>query len=295
MLGTTQYPMYLFKGEQAGTIFEGGTGSMGPVLREQLQSLGIDGDYMKQIVVTHAHPDHVMAVPLFREMFPGVAVLASEHASKTLGAEKAVSFFCKMDDALTNSLISSGLITDEQRRAPMNENLIPVDGVLKEGDKVEVDEGVAFQVFETPGHSECSLSFYEPDNRVLIISDATGYYLPQANFWWPNYFSGYGTYVATIERLAEMGADVLCLSHNAVIQGADDVATYFRETLDATRKYHERIVNETQAGKTVREIAQTLGEDVYQKTPLLPVDFFQKNCALLVKLSLTHEGIGKEK
>lgn len=295
MLGTTQYPLYLFRGQKYGTIFEGGTGAMGPVLREQMQTLGIDGDSVKQVVVTHAHPDHVMAVPLFRDLFPEVSVLASESASKTLSAEKAISFFVKMDDALTASLIGNGVIQDEYRRPPMTDSHIAVDRILRAGDTIEVDEGVVFQVLETPGHSECSLSFHEPNGKVLIISDATGYYLPQEQYWWPNYFSGYGAYVDSIECLANKGAEVLCLSHNAVIQGASDVAAYFRNSLDATRQYHDRIINETKAGKTTREIAHTLGEEVFQKTPLFPVEFFQKNCGLLAKLSLAHEGIREEK
>ena len=98
MLGTAPYPLYLYCGTQTGTLFEGGTGSMGPVLRNQLQSLGIAGDYVRQAVVTHAHPDHVMAIPMFRELFPHVAILASAPAAKTLGAEKALSFFAKIDD-----------------------------------------------------------------------------------------------------------------------------------------------------------------------------------------------------
>jgi glyoxylase-like metal-dependent hydrolase (beta-lactamase superfamily II) len=199
-----------------------------------------------------------------------------------------------MDDALTAWLISNRVISEDQRRPPLTENQIMVDRVLKEGDTIDVDEGVSFQVFETPGHSECSLSFFEPSAKVLIISDATGFYLPKDEFWWPCYFSGYGPYVASIERLAEVGAEVLCLSHNAVIQGADDVAAYFQGTLDALRQYHERIVSASKAGKTVREIAESLGEEVFQKTPQFPVEFFQKNCGLLVKLSLAHEGIGKE-
>jgi glyoxylase-like metal-dependent hydrolase (beta-lactamase superfamily II) len=295
MLGTAQYPLYLFRGQQCCTIFEGGTGAMGPVLREQLKQIGVECDAVGQVVVTHAHPDHVMAVPLFREMFPRVSVLASEAASQTLSAEKAISFFVKMDDALTDSLIDNGVIKDEHRRPPMAEAQIAVDRILKDGDTIEVDDDTAFQVLETPGHSDCSLSFYEPKSKVLIISDATGYFLPQEKYWWPNYFTGYGPYVESIERLASLNADVLCLSHNAVVQGAEDVADYFQGTLDATRQYHERIVGEAKAGKTPREIAATLGEEVYQKTPLFPVQFFQKNCGLLVKLSLAHEGIGVEK
>ena len=123
------------------------------------------------------------------------------------------------------------------------------------------------------------------------VSDATGYYLPQDHSWWPNYFSGYADYVRSIERLAGLGAEVLCLSHNGVIEGADDVADYFRDALAATRQYHDRIVAEAKAGKPARQIAEALGTEIHAKAPLLPLDFFQKNCGLLVKLSLKHEGI----
>ena len=90
----------------------------------------------------------------------------------------------------------------------------------------------------------------------------------------------------SIERLAALQAELLCLSHNAAIRGKESVAEYFRAALAGHTPYHERIVQEAQAGKSPREIAETLGNEAYARTPLLPVDFFQKNCSLLVKQSL---------
>ena len=81
MLGTGAYPLFLFKGQQQGAIIEGGVGAMGPLVLEQMDKLGIAREFVKQLIVTHAHPDHVMAVPLLREMFPGITVLASETAA----------------------------------------------------------------------------------------------------------------------------------------------------------------------------------------------------------------------
>ena len=294
MLGTNLYPLYLYRGPARGTLVEGGTGAMGPVLRRQLQELGIGGDFVQQLIVTHAHPDHVLAVPLIRELFPQVAVLASAAAAKTLAVEKAVAFFCKMDDALTAALVKSGVVAADQPRTLPPGNRIAVDRVLREGDRIAVDEGVELQVLETPGHSECSLSFYEPRQRLLIISDATGYYVPEHGYWWPNYFTDYARYVDSIQRLAVLDAEVLCLSHNAVIRGAADVAEYFRGALAATQQFHERIVAATQAGQAPAQIAATLGAEVYQKTQLMPPEFFEKNCGLLVKLSLQHAGLAPQ-
>jgi len=290
MLGTNQYPLYLLRGPQAGTLVEGGTGAMGPLLREQLQTLGIAADSIKQVIVTHAHPDHVMAVPMFRELFPGVTVLASAVAAKTLANEKAVGFFCKVDDTLTGALLSAGAITDQHRRPPLAANQIAIDRTVRDGDTIAVDGGT-LEVLETPGHSDCSLSFYDRARRILIISDATGYFVPEHGYWWPNYFSDYGAYVRSIERLAALDAEVLCLSHNAAIHGAADVAAYLQGALAATQQYHQRIIDDTQSGKPPPEIAAALGADVHQRTQLMPLDFFEKNCSLLIKLSLKHAGL----
>jgi len=295
MLGTNEYPLFLFKGEREGTIFEGGVGAMGPLMLQQMEGLGIGKGFVRQVVITHAHPDHVMAVPLFRQAFPGITVVASEVAAKTLAAEKAISFFRKVDDALANSLMKAGLIAEEHRPQPLAEKQIAVDRVIKDGDAIAVDVAVSFNVLETPGHSECSLSFHEPRERILIISDATGYYMPDHDYWWPNYFTGYGTYLSSMERVAELRAEVLCLSHNGVIKGAEDIKSYFSGAIAATREYHNRIIDEAKAGKSARQIAEALGAEVHEKTQLLPLGFFQKNCGLLVKQSLRHEGISADK
>ena len=293
MLGTNAYPIFLYTSDGEAAVFEGSIGAMGPLVGEQMRQLDIPAESVKQIVVTHAHPDHVMAVPAMREMFPGATVLASAIAAKTLSIDKAVGFFCKIDGSLTEALLANGLITEAHRPQPLAEMRIPIDTVIAEGHTVAVG-GATFTVLETPGHSDCSLSFHEPAAGVLIISDATGYYVPQDNYWWPNYFTNYETYLASMRRLAALGAEVLCLSHNGAIKGADDVRAYFDGAIAATEAYHARIVDELKAGKDARAVAEQLGSEVYEKTQLLPVTFFQKNCSVLVKQSMQHEGIADD-
>lgn len=295
MLGTDEYPLFLFRGEGESAIFEGGTATTGPLALEQMEGLGIAKDSVKQLVVTHAHPDHVMAVPFLREAFSGVKVLASEAAAKALSSEKALAFFRKIDGALTASLLKAGLVAEKHRPEVSAEGEIAVDRLIGDGDTVAVAGDASFAVIATPGHSDCSLSFHEAARGVLIISDATGYYMPGHDYWWPNYFTGYEAYVRSMESLAGLGAEVLCLSHNGVIKGAGDVASDFDGAISATKAYHLRIVSEAKAGRSPREIAEGLGSEVHEKTRLLPLEFFQKNCSLLVKQSLRHEGIDVKK
>lgn len=295
MLGTSAYPLFLVRGQAGHAIFEGGTATTAPVAIEQMKALGIDAGAVKQLVITHAHPDHVMAVAALKGAFPGVMVLASGAAAKTLSSEKAMAFFGKMDGMLTDSLIEAGVVDEKHRPAESKAGTITVDRALSSGDIIDVGPGASFTVIETPGHSDCSLSFHDATNGVLIISDATGYFMPaDEDYWWPNYFTGYEAYVKSMEALAALGARTLCLSHNGVVTGEGDVAAYFDGALSATKAYHERIVAEAKAGKSVRDIAGELGTEVHGKVGLLPLEFFQKNCSILVKQSLGHEGIAAE-
>ena len=299
MLGSAAYPIYLLLGENEGTIVEGGIGPMGPLVKEQLSQTEIDPAIVKRILLTHAHPDHVMAIPAFREIFPNASVLASGPASATLSVEKAVGFFCKIDAALTAAMMEAKVISQRHGPEPLSTMKIPVDRALKEGDSLACDGestgGITLNVLATQGHSDCSLAFHDPARGVLFLGDATGYYLPDHHYWWPNYFTGYEPYLASMRRLADLDVEILCLGHNAVVKDADDVATYFRDAIAATEQYHGRIIDEAKAGKTIRQIAEELGSEAYDKMPLLPLDFFQKNCGLLVKQSTSHEGLEIDK
>jgi glyoxylase-like metal-dependent hydrolase (beta-lactamase superfamily II) len=287
MLGTSEYPVFLVMDQNEGAIFEGGVGADGPVVKEQLTRLDIDTDLVRQVIITHAHPDHVMAIPAFRAMFDDVIVCASEPAAKTLAIEKAVKFFTKIDGILTESLIKAGSIKEEHRPQLLTESQITVDRILADGDTITVG-GLKFDVLAMPGHSDCSLSFHEPGAGFVIVSDATGFYIPDHDHWWPGYFTDYEAYIGSMRRLADLGAKILCLSHNGVIKGSDEVRTYFEDAIAATEAYHERILSEIESGKSPEELAGQLGTEVYEKIGLLPLDFFQKNCALLVKQSMEY-------
>lgn len=290
MLGTTAYPIYLVEGDGESALVEGGLGAVAGSVLRQIDQLGIDKASIRLAVITHAHPDHVMALPALRQAFPGIALAASEAAAKVLAVEKTLAFFHQVDQAFTQSLVDLGWVSAEDRPTGAAPGPFTIDGILHDGDTLRAG-GCAFTVLQTPGHSDCSISLYEPTRRVLMISDASGYYMPEQATWWPNYFTDYAGYLGSLRRLARLDAEVLCLSHNGAITGGSDVAEYLRGAIAATEAYHRRIVDEVRAGRPAKELAVQLGDEIYQHVRLLKPDFFQKNCMLLVKQSMRAEGI----
>ena len=275
-------------------------------MKQQLHSLGIGPQYVRQAVITHAHPDHVMAIPALREIFPDLSVLASATAAATLTSEKALGFFRQIDGALAKVLHRSGAIAEVESAAAglsggATENTagqassgtparIAVDRVVGEGDVVSVED-LSWTVLATPGHSDCSISLHEASRGLLVISDASGYYLPASNTWWPNYFSGYAAYLNSLERLAALDAEVLGLSHNGAVLGQDNV----RATSPARSPPRSGIMNGSlrlpRTASPSGSLPRSWGPKIHRQTPLLPLDFFQKNCGLLIKQSLKYAGL----
>jgi len=295
MLGLAEYPLYLYRGEGDATIFEGGVGAVAPLVLAQLDDLGVARDSVTRLVITHAHPDHVMAVPALRRALPKLRVLASAAAARTLANDKAMAAFAQIDAALGASLARLGRVSAEQGAEPAPPPAtIAADGIVGEGDSIDAGGG-AFDVLATPGHSECSLSFHQAQAGLLLISDAAGYYFPEHDYWWPNYFADYGAYLASMRRLAGLNAGVLCLSHNAAVRGAEAVRACFEAAIAAAEAYHGRIVEAVRSGTPPRRLGEQLGAEVFARTQLLDLAFFQKNCYLMVKLSCRHAGLPPEK
>lgn len=291
MFGTSPYPVYLLRGEGSGVLVEGTIGAMGPLVAEQMERCGVPFDYIARVLVTHAHPDHVMALPFFREIFPKARFTASAIAAKTLLIEKAVGFFSKIDGMLTESLLKGGVIEERHRPTVAAGPTITVDETVTDGDTIDCGS-FSLRVMATPGHSDCSTSFFDAERRILVSADVTPYYISAHDYWWPNYFTGYAAYVASMERLAALGAEIVCLGHTATIRGADEAKAFFERGIAATRACHERIVADVKAGRSAQDVANAIADEVVAKLPpLLPLDFFQKNCALLVKQSLKDAGI----
>ncbi len=56
VFGSAAYPVYLFREGSETILFEGGIGST--LLVEQMNRAGISLDEVRDLVITHAHPDH---------------------------------------------------------------------------------------------------------------------------------------------------------------------------------------------------------------------------------------------
>ena len=113
-------------------------------VRKGLDDLGMALTDIGLVLCTHAHPDHIEAVQLFKQS--GVSFAIHEQGWQLI-------------EAMKSQISAMGV--DMEALAP--------DFFLQEGDLTV--EGVKMAVFHTPGHSPGSACFYLPDQKALFTGD----------------------------------------------------------------------------------------------------------------------------
>jgi glyoxylase-like metal-dependent hydrolase (beta-lactamase superfamily II) len=84
---------------------------------------------------------------------------------------------------------------------------IRADYFFRDGEALEA-AGLKLQVYHTPGHTPDSSCFLTEiaGSRILFAGDLTGWFLPQRG-------SNYPEMVASVEKVRNLGADLICGGH----------------------------------------------------------------------------------
>jgi 2-aminobenzoylacetyl-CoA thioesterase len=264
-LGTPAFPAFLSMGD-FGMLIEGGTGPTFPIILEQIRSLGISPERIKYIALTHTHADHIGGIPHFKRIWPHIKLIGSTNADKILQKKELFHEYILADTAIAQMMKAKDEISDLP--PILIDYHFSLDLRVKEGEKIDLGKGVSWDVYETPGHSPCHISFFEKEEGTLVIGDATGFYVPEKDALWPNYFVSLEDYLNSIRKLASLPAKRAVLSHNCVIFG--NVRDHLQHAMSATEKYHQEVLARLANGESPERIAMDKARFVDSITDIQP-------------------------
>ena len=120
------------------------------------------------VLMSHTHYDHIGALPYIIERWPDIRVM---------GAEKAVSVFASENARATMKRLGTTAARAYGAAADGDPDIkvdgMRVDRILKDGDTVDLG-GRYFRAYETPGHTDCSMTYHLLPDDVLFLSESTG-------------------------------------------------------------------------------------------------------------------------
>lgn len=169
-------------------------------VREGLQALDLDIGDMGLVLSTHAHPDHLEAVQLFKETSARIA-------------------FHEKDWELAKTMMNSlGAAYRVQLEA------IRPHFFLQEG-SLSVN-GTDFEVFHTPGHAPGAICLYWPEKKALFTGDL----IFKEGLGRTDLPGGNGAQLKeSIKRLSSLDVEWILPGHGGFISGAESVKRNFQE------------------------------------------------------------------
>jgi len=232
VVGRGHVPAFLYSGKIP-VMFDPGVSAFGPLYYRKLLPMVHVHSHQLLILLTHSHFDHCGAASYLLKKFPKAKIGASVRAAEVLRKPNAIALIRRFNAEY------EGKMADELKGEDTIFSEIAVDLQFKEGDSVEVGDGIRFQVLETPGHTRDCVSYFCSDSRVLVAGEAAG--VPEGDFIHSVFLSNYEEYVNSIGKLLTLNAEALCIAHVGIITGGKEISEYLKVSLTAARKYRAKI------------------------------------------------------
>ncbi len=204
-----------------------------------LAGLGLRPADVHTVVLSHAHPDHMGALPfLLEEASPRVIMHELE---KPLASDNSLlnkSFdMCYIRDHYSERLEGADAAAFDI--LDYFSNLCPMGSAEATETVVEGDElvlaGRRFEVLHTPGHAPGHISLFDPEDRLLLSFDLVGAVVA----WYCPSGGGARGYLESLDKIERCGARIIMPSHGEDIT---DVAGAIGRTRDFILRRDERII-----------------------------------------------------
>lgn len=175
--------------------------------------------------------------------------------------------------ALENGVMEYEDLIDELR----------VDIPVEDGDIIEAGS-MRFTAVALPGHTKCSIGYYEPERKLLLGCETPGVFDGE-NAIVPCFLVGYQMALDSIDKMAKLEIDQLVLPHLGAVRG-EKAAFYLANARASSVETAEQIVRILQNGGTKADAMQFFKDKFYhgRTCETYPPAAMELNTGIMVEL-----------
>ena len=271
VLHDSMFPIYLIHG-QKNIMVDCSILAKGAEIEEGIANI-LGNETIDSVLLTHSHYDHTGACAYLQGKHH-FNILSSQRTVEILQNPKAIEFIDKLNQEFKRLLKQ-----DNSMRVTMPENI----SALHEGERIPISHDQWLQVFETPGHTRCSLSFLLYPENILFPGDAVGV-MEKNEKVKPLFLSSYTQYEQSLKKLMTLDVEILALPHNNAIKGGKRVREFLSNSLSETQKLKAEIMATLQKTLDFSMIAEDiLNRDYPHPTIMGPREALLINVTAMVK------------
>lgn len=188
-------------------------------------------------------------------------VVASKKAADILSRPNAIHLIAQLNQSALALSPLLGIDDTGVRFEPFG-----VDRIAEEGDCFELSSNLSLQVLETPGHTWDFLSYYVPERRLLIASEAVGT-REQRGHIMIDCLVDFDHYYQSIQRLKNLAVDILFQGHIYAFTGSD-AQVHLDTSLDRSLRFKamvKQFMRET--GNDIQAVMQRFKAIEWESNP----------------------------
>ena len=250
---------YLVLGKDKTALIDCGMAYCAPDLIKNIKKFLADGMRLDYVFLSHSHYDHIGAIPYLREIWPGVEVMAAEHAEKILSKKSALQTIQELSR-------KAGKYYGENQLIDYDDGLMKVDRKISEGDIFDLG-GIRIRTLETPGHTKCSLSFLV-NEKVMFASETSGVISPTGKIY-PAFISSYRETIESNKKCQAANPQYIICSHSGLVNKSE-ASGYWKKCMQAAKKSRDFVIKSFSAGADEDEIFEEY-KNAYQDEKTMEV------------------------
>ena len=213
-LGREEAGVYVLEGKDGSIMINGGLAHILPDVLKQMKDFGIDPAKLKKILILHSHFDHIGVIPYFKRNWPAIEVHGSAETWRILQMQKAIDIANQFSKIVADKMGLGAALKDVD--FAWRDDI--TGKTVGEGDRIDLG-GTALNILYTPGHTNCSITAYEPDRKALFASDGGGIPYRERSFASAN--TNFTQYMESLEKMKPLAVDYLCADHYGYVTGED--------------------------------------------------------------------------
>lgn len=228
-LGREESGTYYLEGKNGAIMINGGMSCILPEVLGQMKEFGLDAAKVTRFLILHSHFDHAGIVPYFKRTYPKMEVMASAAAWNIFAMPKAITIMNSF-----SQMSAKQMGVGEALKGYDIDWRDDIRGTtVGEGSRIDLG-GVTLNILETPGHTNCSVTAYEPNLKALFPSDAAG--IPYGDLLFPSMNTNAEQFLESLEKMKPLAVRIFCADHYGYITG-DEAATAVDQTIQEGRRW----------------------------------------------------------
>ena len=227
-LGIPAVPVFLLDGPVP-VLFDAGFSVLVPLYEREIKRI-LGSRSPAYLFLTHAHWDHIGGAGHFKVLWPDLHIAGHARIREILTHPGAIQSIEGLNRQGARDMPHWGQAIEKD--LPFKP--FALDLALRAGQCLELAPDCHVTALHTPGHTRDLISYWIPERRILIASEAAG--CEEGGRIIPEFLVDYDAYRRSLLRLIALEPEVLCVAHHMVFTG-QDARDYMMRSLEAAEAY----------------------------------------------------------